>query len=405
MFARNAYRDLRFRFTPPPQEQISLHPYAAQFEDGRALRLSLVLPNLFNFYGGVATGLDLFVGCAKRAKAEMRLVIDDFDQPIDRESLEDAASRAGVESASIAISPRSAEAQPIDIRRNDIFIAYNWWAALNLRPLIDAQHARFGGERKPLLYPIQEYEPSFYPMSSTQMFARMAFDMKERVWGLFNSAQLHEYFRAQGHKFEREYVFEPWLSARMKPFLAGEHPKKVKRILVYGRPMIPRNCFPAIVMGLRKWTERYPRFRDWSVVSAGDRHPPVRLGPNMMLRPLGKLSLEEYARCLQTTAVGISLIASSHPSYPPLEMAHFGVRTLTNRYTCKDLSTAHDNIVSLPDISPDTIADALAEACDRFEAFPESGWEGKSHLPHYLADDHHEFLADLARDVAMTAAD
>ncbi len=41
-------------------------------------------------------------------------------------------------------------------------------------------------------------------------------------------------------------------------------------MLVYGRPAAPLNCFPALVMGLRAWTERYPSFADWSVVSAGD---------------------------------------------------------------------------------------------------------------------------------------
>ena len=285
-----------------------------------------------------------------------------------------------------------------------MFFAFNWCTALNLRSLISSQQAHFGGDRKPLVYLIQEYEPSFYHMSSTHMFARMAFDMREGVWGVFNSAQLHAYFRAQGHRFEREYVFEPWLSAELRPYLAGDRPAKAKRILVYGRPWAPRNCFPAIVMGLRTWTERNPRFAGWSVASAGEHHGPVKLGPTRSMRSLGKLSLDDYARCLQTTAVGISLMASPHPSYPPLEMAHFGIRTLTNRYFCKDLRTAHDNIVSLPDISPVTIADALASACDQFESAPQSGWEGKSHMPCYLDGGRLQFLETLAKDIAEKRA-
>ncbi len=57
--------------------------------------------------------------------------------------------------------------------------------------------------------------------------------MKERVWGLFNSSQLHAYFRAQGDTFEREYVFEPWFSGSLKPFLAGERPEKVSNACSY----------------------------------------------------------------------------------------------------------------------------------------------------------------------------
>ena len=121
------------------------------------------------------------------------------------------------------------------------------------------------------------------------------------------------------------------------------------------------------------------------------------------MRSLGKLSLEDYANRLRTTAVGISLMSSPHPSYPPLEMAHFGVKTLTNRYFCKDLSAAHENIVSLPDIAAETIADALAEACRRFEKAPNLGWQGKSHMPEYLEQGPYPFLERLSADVAGTA--
>jgi hypothetical protein len=401
-FAREAYIGIRSRLAAAPREQVLLHPYVAQFDDSEALRLSLVLPSLASssLYGGVATGLDMFLECARRAHAEMRLVLDDFDSSVDREHLEKSARRAGVDPGSLAICKRSSEAQPIVVRRNEVFFAFNWWSALNLRALIDTQHLHFAAKRKPLIYLIQEYEPSFHPMSSTHMFARMAFDMKDPVWGVFNSSQLHAFFRAQGHSFEREYVFEPRLSERLRPYLSGKRPDKARRILVYGRPGAPRNCFPAVVMGLRGWADRYPRSAGWTVVSAGQHHRPVRLGQTHAMRSLGKLSLEDYATCLQTSAVGISLMASPHPSYPPLEMAHFGIRTLTNRYFCKDLAAAHDNIVSLLDISPGAIADALVLACDQFEASPRSGWEGKSHLPGYLDGDHFPFLERLAKDLA-----
>ena len=97
----------------------------------------------------------------------------------------------------------------------------------------------------------------------------------------------------------------------------------------------------------------------------------------------------------KTTAVGLSLMASPHPSYPPLEMAHFGLRTVTNGYTCKDLSRAHENIVSIPTILPDAIADALAAQCRAFIAEPDAGWRAKSMLPDYLSDEKYPFMGDL----------
>ena len=403
--AREAYIELRARLAPPPLEEIVLHPYVMQPDQDRAPRLSLVMPTLApgKVFGGVATGVEIFLECGKRAGAELRIALDDFDASVDREFIEKLAHRAGVDPGAIAISPRSADSQPIAVRRNDVFIAYNWWTALNLVPVIAWQQETFGGERKPLIYLIQEYEPGFYAFSSTHLFARAAFDLKGRVWGLFNSSQLHAYFLGQGHAFEREYVFEPRLTAALRPFLDAGPVAKEKRILVYGRPTIPRNCFPAIVRGLRCWTERYPQFAGWQVASAGMRHRPMPIGGGRDMRSLGKLSLEDYAQRLRTTAIGVSLMASPHPSYPPLEMAHFGVRTLTNRYSCKNMSEAHDNIVTLPDIAPSTIADALALACTRFEAAPQSGWEGRSHMPDYLAQGVYPVFEEIAAKIAALA--
>ena len=114
------------------------------------------------------------------------------------------------------------------------------------------------------------------------------------------------------------------------------------------------------------------------------------------MKSLGKLSLEDYAKMLRTSAVGLSLMASPHPSYPPLEMSHFGLRTITNSYANKDLSTSHPNILSIEDVAPDTIADALAQACHGFEADPDRGWLASSYRPSFLNPDPFPFLDEIA---------
>ena len=404
--ARRAFVDIRRRFEAPPLEEIVLHPYSVRRAAQEMLRISLVLPSLAadKVFGGVATGVEIFLQSGGRAGADLRILLDDFDRTVDRAFLEKAARKAGLDPGRVEIQFRSASIEPVDVRANDLFMAFNWWTALNLRPVIGRQQELFGGERKPLLYLIQEYEPQFYPFSSTHLFARAAFDSRERTWGIFNSSQLHKYFRAQGHAFEREYVFEPRLSDSLRPFLNAGPVSKEKRILVYGRPNIPRNCFPAIVNGLREWTKTYPQYSDWTVTSAGVPHKALPIDGGRTMSSLGKLALEDYANLLRKTAVGVSLMSSPHPSYPPLEMAHFGVRTITNRYFCKDLGSAYDNIVSLSDIAPRTIADGLAEACADFEQSPNAGWRGRSHTPEYLAEGPYPFLERLAANIAAEAS-
>lgn len=93
---------------------------------------------------------------------------------------------------------------------------------------------------------------------------------------------------------------------------------------------------------------------------------------------------------LLESSAGISLMASPHPIYPPLEMAHFGVRTVTNSYTCKDLSTFHPNITSIPSIAENAVAQALASSC-RKAAEPPVVYAD----PEYVRETPYPFMGDL----------
>jgi len=389
---------VRAQLAAPPPEVSSLHNYLMIPDDNPKPRLSLVLPSVSPnaAFGGVTTGLDIFLEIGKRTGADLRIVTDEFERRTDRSLVDRRARAIGLDPDAIEIVSRRSQTPTLTIRRWEVFVCYNWWASLNIRGLIDEQARHFGGDLRPFLYLIQEYEPLFYPFSSAHMLARLAFDPKRPCWGIFNSQQLHDFFQAQGHRLTRSSVFEPKISPGLRPALTLGPTAKVRRILVYGRPSIARNCFPAIESGLKIWAQRNPQFADWEVVSAGMAHSSVRIARGRAIHSLGKLSLEAYAELLRTTAVGVSLMSSPHPSYPPLEMAHFGIRTVTNRYANKDLSTAHDNILSIPDIDAPTVAEALAEACRRFEAAPNAGWQAKSHMPAFLDPAAWPFLDEVS---------
>jgi hypothetical protein len=89
-------------------------------------------------------------------------------------------------------------------------------------------------------------------------------------------------------------------------------------------------------------------------------------------------------------------MVSPHPSYPPLEMAHFGMKVITNRFGNKDLSKLHDNIISLDELTPISIADKLANECLKFEEDPTIGLVGRTRIEDYLTDgDLFPFVDDL----------
>ena len=192
--------------------------------------------------------------------------------------------------------------------------------------------------------------------------------------------------RGEGIRFAGEFTFEPRLAAALRPFLDEPPRERTRRIVVYGRPETPRNAFPLIVDGLREWARTDPKARGWKVESAGRKHPSIDLAPGLRLRSLGKLELAAYGALLRESAVGLSLMISPHPSYPPLDMAHLGMLVATNRFAAKDLSTWHQNIRSLASLSADGIAAALRDLTDAFEADPGVGDRGAPLRPDFLAD-------------------
>ena len=117
---------------------------------------------------------------------------------------------------------------------------------------------------------------------------------------------------------------------------------------------------------LRQWSKLQPDASDWTVLSAGEPHPEVILSNGVKISPVGKLTLEQYAQTMLETSVGISLMVSPHPSYPPLEMSTFGIRTITNRYANKDLSTFNANIVSVENCSAESLAQQLYRLCEAY---------------------------------------
>lgn len=368
---------------PPAFDDVVLQTYEMVPDADTGLRMSLVLPSIDPAwaFGGVTTGIDIFLELCRRTGAEPRFITEG---QADRALVERRPSSRGLKPQYVDNVRQSGDVARISVRATDIFVTYNWWTTLNIRPLLDQQRHHFGGPAKPFIYLIQDYEPSFYGFSSAHMLARLAIGQDRPWWGIFNSSQLYNFFIAQGHTVDRAFVFEPKISEGLRPAFKQGAIAKTKRILVYGRPTIPRNCFPAVQRGLTLWAQQHPQFADWEVVSAGMAHKPIPIAPGRSITSLGKLSLDAYADLLRTTSVGLSLMASPHPSYPPLEMAHFGLLTITNRYPNKDLALVHDNFISIPDIDAATISTALAQACERFEAAPGGGWEGRSHMPAYL---------------------
>lgn len=131
-----------------------------------------------------------------------------------------------------------------------------------------------------------------------------------------------------------------------------------------------RNAYEVILKALEYWSFWHPDSNNWEVISLGEEFANITLGNGVLVQVKGKVTLEEYAAILSDSVIGVSLMISPHPSYPPLEMAAFDLAVITNTFFNKNLSDYHDNIFSLENINPENIAIVLGELCKKFEDEP-----------------------------------
>ena len=354
-------------------------------------RINIIIPsvNQKHMFGGAATALKIFDEIIKGISSEAKVRIILTDAGPDREAI-DHFNGYRVVSADDDIDERfqilpfiENIPRKIFITENDRFIVTAWWTACVAQEIIRQQAEIYSQGYNKMIYVIQDFEPNFYNWSTNFVVADSTYKADIPIIAIFNSSMLMEFFKERGYTFNEEFFFEPRLNESLKRRIGNKTGLRKNNILFYGRPSVDRNCFPLIIEALRKWVRIQRDISDWQLISIGEQHPAVNLGNGAVLKSLGKLSLSDYADLLCESAIGLSFMVSPHPSYPPLEMAHFGLLTITNSYANKDLSKSHDNIVSLDFLTPDTVASELVKMTERFSMNPNAGSEGKSHIPYY----------------------
>ncbi|MDB5277546.1 MAG: hypothetical protein JWR61_2501 [Ferruginibacter sp.] len=358
----------------PPEYNIQeILPINCRESEIDEVRINLLVPALsirFSF-GGINTALDFFtefIGHAKNA----RIIITD-EAISDLKALPKSEDWKLVTSEGNDMSGLSIVCfgdrynKTIPVRKNDVFIATAWWTSYNGERILNWQKEKWGEPAAPLIYLIQDFEPGFYKWSSRYLLALSTYHQKNMI-AVINTSLLYEFVKSSGIILNRHYIFEPGLNRNLASHLnAKTIPVKKKRIIFYGRPSVERNAYEIIVKGLELWSFWHTNAKDWEIISLGEIYPNIRLGNDIDIIVKGKVTLDEYANLLLDSAIGISLMVSPHPSYPPLEMAAFNLGVVTNKFSNKDLSNFHDNIFSLDNINPENMAIMICDLCSKFE--------------------------------------
>ncbi|MQY48143.1 hypothetical protein GAO09_19060 [Rhizobiales bacterium RZME27] len=355
------------------------HPESSRIpfslDSTRRPRINLLIPTLrkAQVYGGIKTAVTLFCSVCeevrrKNPELDMRVIVTDDEYRDSAEFLvaSDFGAFQGVLDIVSATDRSQFDPVRTPLRQGDVFMASAWWNARQAQALQQAQRVLFGKEAE-FLYLVQDFEPGFYPWSTKSGMAEATYDSDYATIHIVNDGFLVDHF--VDHGFEKTVSVDFSLNDSLKAAFkeADGNAEREKVLIFYGRPTVERNCFELIVDALTHWALEKPnQFSEWEIYSAGESYD-LALLPTILqgkIKLLGKMSLEDYARTLTTAKVGVSLMQSPHPSYPPQEMAAAGMAVVTNDWGSKKWETRKGCYFPVRRLVAEDVAAAILQAVE-----------------------------------------
>ena len=342
-------------------------PFYCRAVDNDRQRLNLLIPtcDLQVGYAGVSEAIRQFRAIGDRLGTNTDLRIIATDTPFNNMTVppqDFTIFSSLIEDSDLAVVPGYLRRQqPLGLRRNDYFVASAWWNAKQALELIDAQSSIYNGtNNRRMVYLIQDFEPGFSAWSTRWALAESTYRHPKQTIAVFNTPFLSEFMSAR-YEFSTKMTYYPGINGELLIPLEDQltNGGREKIMLLYARMQAERNCIEMIDAVVSHCVEQDPNFwSEWRFLAIGETFKPALLQCRA-IEVLGRLSLPAYREYLAKSRLGLSIMISPHPSYPPLEMAGAGIRVLTNIYENKDLSKLHENIESFQAFDPPTIARQL----------------------------------------------
>lgn len=259
--------------------------------------------------------------------------------------------------------------RPLEISKDDIFVATTWWTAHIANDALKYVDA------KKFLYFIQEYEPFTFPHGTYHALSQETYTFPH--YAIFSTEFLREFFRNN-----KIGVFSKGQLEGEKNSVSFNNPivkfeindqrldnRRKKRVLFYARPEqhASRNMFELGVIALSRAIENEffePNEWEFHGIGSVEHFRNIKLSKNHELKIIPRVSLDEYKKILPNYDIGLSLMLTPHPNLLTLDMAAAGMIVVTNSYENKNqetLSKISSNIIAAePTISG--IEQALLDA-------------------------------------------
>jgi hypothetical protein len=310
--------------------------------------------NAGSLFGGVGTAMIFCALLARRLGSPLR-VVTRTERP-DRKNLRKILAIHGIplpSSVEFAHADMSALGRSLDIRKSDIFVTTSWWTTCAVKRSIPAEQ---------IVHIIQEDERMFYPYGDDHLLCHESLS-DPRLRFIVNSRLLFDHFSAEGLEtiVKNGAWFEPAFPETQYYFEDREPGHKLNFVF-YARPHHIRNLYyrgiEVIDASIANGTLDPDR---WHFTFVGTQLDELTLSDCVKPTLLQNLKWADYLRLMRASDLGLALMYTPHPSYPPLDLAACGAVATTNKFGAKTSLERYSRNILCSDLSPKSLLSCLAE--------------------------------------------
>lgn len=296
-------------------------------------------------YGGIATAIILATLIARRLRGDLRVVTR--NDPPDAGAIGMILRTHGVAwdgNVECLYSPPGPGGRDIPIDREDLFVTTSWWTTRATRRAVLPER---------VVYMLGEDERLFYPAGDDYLLCAETLSDPEIFYAV-NSHMLFDHLRANGLA-PGGFAFEPAFPSLVYYPETRPSANQKRQFFFYGRPNNLRNLYwrglAAIAAAIE---EGVFEPEEWDFSFVGKDMNEMLLPRGVQPRIMNDASRDEYLKLVRQVDVGLSLIYTPHPSYPPFDLAASGAVVVTNRFGSSkvDLSQYSPNILCVEPTVP-----------------------------------------------------
>lgn len=338
-----------------------IQPIRVLHVPGRLNRITMVTDSLSegSMFGGVGTAIVLAAAMARRTGAALRLVTRTQAPDVANFSVVSKALGVGIpEETDFAYAPVDGSDE-LEVCGGELFLTTSWWTTRSVRQVVEPSR---------IIYLLQEDERMFYAHGDERLRCQETL-ADDRIRIVVNSQLLFEHLtegpEALPNIATHGVWFEPAFPAFSERETRAAHREK-RNFFFYARPHNLRNLYWCGLQAISESIEAGVLDpAEWNFHFAGRDLAGIRLPGDVRPELHQNLPWPDYIALIRTIDVGLSLMATPHPSYPPLDLAAAGAIVVTNKYGRKvSLDRYADSIICC-DPTVEALKQGIAEAVRR----------------------------------------